>query len=423
MAAAEEDERQRPMGEGHRGEGGDDPTAAQSRKRKRPSHRRRRMREVERDAARRALNGNGMSGNLPPLPTTEDANDGEPSDDKEEGGGGGGGFGTLFGHPYGALPYGNIHLAAPPTEQPSASEGAPVARPPWHPEIVRHSGLGPHFRLLNDEQLLNVLSYVDGPTLGGTVVRASRFLYVAGHHEELWRDLTLRRWGEGGFKVPSPPSDSAGSSSKSTAGCWRDVYACNHRIESGGDPSATSTRHEPIRVPGVYSDTFFRSWLCRSFALQPSWLSTHTVPIRGHGEMTSEIFLNEYEERNIPVLIKGASSSWDAVRKWSDPRYLLEVAEGKRFRATSGAAPLPASFTMDDYLNYCASSTEEAPLYLFDRTFATKCPQLLQDFDPDLRRTCGWWSGEDAEFGTDLFRVLGEGRRPDYQWLIVGPKR
>lgn len=76
-------------------------------------------------------------------------------------------------------------------------------------------------------------------------------------------------------------------------------------------------------------------------------------------------------------------------------------------------------------------------MYLFDRTFAKKCPELLEDFEGGLRETCPFWCAEwDGAHGMDevgdgdgscgyhdLLRVLGEERRPDYQWLIVGPKR
>lgn len=395
-----------------------------------------------------------MNGSLPPLPTADDTGECDGGGDAVDDGANSenddsAGFGTLFGHPYGALPYGNIHLATPPTALPTSAGSCTLGGDPssrgkviaWHPDIVRHRGLGPLLRVLNDEQLLSILSFVDGPTLAGGVVTSSRFLYVAGHHEELWRDLVLRRWGESGFTVPSPNDDltrgeekkdvantsckDGVTSKKQNSGCWKDIYAYNHRQTTKQKSKLPPKRHEPIPVDGIYSDTFFRSFLCRSFALQPSWLATHTVPALHRDIVTTELFLKEYEERNMPLLIKGASKGWPALqgsREWNTD-YLLNATEGKTFRATSGAAPLPAQFTLADYVNYCASSTEEAPLYLFDRTFATKCPQLLADFDTGLKESCGWWSRGNAEAGHDLFSVLGERGRPDYQWLIIGPKR
>ncbi|KAL7531173.1 hypothetical protein ACHAXR_003885 [Thalassiosira sp. AJA248-18] len=454
--------------------------------RKRPRHhlRRRRLRDLERDAARRTLNGNGMNDSLPPLPVADDNDDhgsdntnhggNDASDDNDDNGGGSGDFGTLFGHPYGALPYGNIHLAVPPPTQPcpassgeqspASSSAAATTAVSWHPDIIRHRGLGHHLRQLNDEQVLTILSYVDGPTLASGIVATSRFLYVAGHHEELWRDLVLRRWGEDGFTVMPPEKDvgvvvmsndddgrmgakdddiTLTKKQTKNSGCWKDIYAYNHyhqalQSSSSSSPPPILLRHKPMQIAGIYSDTFFRSFLCRSFALQPSWLSTHTVPTLSHTEVTTQLFVKEYEERNMPLLIKGASKSWPALgggsgggegsnttssHKWNT-KYLLEKTSGKTFRATSGAAPLPAQFNLTDYFHYCASSsTEEAPLYLFDRTFATKCPQLLEDFDGALKESCGWWGRGNEEAGHDLLSVLGEGRRPDYQWLIIGPKR
>jgi len=65
----------------------------------------------------------------------------------------------------------------------------------------------------------------------------------------------------------------------------------------------------------------------------------------------------------------------------------------------------------------CSMSAEEAPLYLFERSFHDLAPQLGSDYQepPHFR--------PDAEHGSDLFSVLGEVARPDHRWLIAGPKR
>ena len=78
-----------------------------AKKRARLSSKQRRIRQVVKDAARRRFNGNGMNDNLPPLPFC--GGDGS-GDDHAENNDDAAGFGTLFGHPYGALPYGNIHF-------------------------------------------------------------------------------------------------------------------------------------------------------------------------------------------------------------------------------------------------------------------------------------------------------------------------
>ncbi len=325
----------------------------------------RRIAEIEKNAAIRTLNGNGASPNLPPLPK---------EDDEKEG------LGTLFSHPYGALPFGNIFLA--------------------NSDAVRQYGLGGLSRL-NDEQVLSVLQFLDAKALCNTL-QTSRFLYVAAHHEELWRDLTLRKYGSKGFDFQSS---------------WKDTYA----YENYNHKAKTFTPHVPIAMKGIYSDVFFRSWLCRSFALQDSWLSINNVCVEDAKDLTIEKFLTEYEEKNIPVVVSKATTSWPAVQKWNKD-YLISQTKGITFRATSGAAPLPAQFTMESYASYCDSATEEAPLYLFDRTFSSTCPQLLRDFEGPLRHSCPFFD-DNALHGHDLFSLLGKGKRPDHRWIIIGPKR
>ena len=335
----------------------------------------RRRRAIEQEAAARTLSGNGRCPDLPPLPVG-DGNDG--------------GLGTLFGHPYGALPHGNS-LAHP---DPSTS-----------PDHVRSEGLG-HLRPLNDEQILGVLSFFQGEDLA-RFVQCSRFSYVAGHHDELWRDLALR-------------NADVEKRDINFINRWRDTFvkqACKRRAL----PSESFRSHTPMKVLSIYSDTFYRSWLCRSFHLNPSWLMTESVEREQASSLTAERFVQEYEITNKPVIVSGATESWPALSKWNR-KYLIEKTRGVTFRATSGAAPLPSTFTMESYARYCDGAVEEAPLYLFDRTFSKSVPHLLEDFVPALKCTCPYLDPS-APHGHDLFSLLGESRRPDYRWIIVGPKR
>ena len=67
-------------------------------------------------------------------------------------------------------------------------------------------------------------------------------------------------------------------------------------------------------------------------------------------------------------------------------------------------------FTMAQYYEYADEAGDEMPLYLFDKRFAEKSPRLAEDYHVP------------QAFSEDLFGVLGD-CRPDYRWLIVGPKR
>lgn len=328
--------------------------------------------EIAQQAASRTLNGSGASPDLPPLPVGDEDS-----------------LGTLFSHRYGALPYGNIYMSS------------------YRNDEVRQKGLGPFLVSLNDEQALSIFQYLDGESLS-KVVQCSRYLYVAGHHDDLWRDITLRKYGSTGFTYLKSWKDTFISS---------EVKSMDYENNCKGD---TFKPHQPIKMKNIYSDTLFRSWLCRNFKIQESWTKVNNVCTENASTLTIEKFL-KYEESNTPLLVKGATNEWPAVQKWNR-EYLKMQSKGISFRATSGAAPLPAQFTIEDYAKYCDEVSEEAPLYLFDRTFAKNCPGLLDDYLDALKKSCPFFDDE-AHHGHDLFSLLGKDKRPDHRWIIIGPKR
>jgi hypothetical protein len=231
------------------------------------------------------------------------------------------------------------------------------------------------------------------------------------------------------------------------------------------------------------------------------------VPRVNASDMSVQRFQDEFENANFPVVIAGGAADWKATQQWNQLSYLLQMAaitpppppatntgssgssmaaaiaavsatsssapdgaavskkkehqppppepehshyHGQMtFRATSGMARLPATFTLPAYLDYCETSEtnlmEEAPLYLFDRssliqpadpsslepnqaaagaarTTATPHYACFDDFRPCLARSCPYWDSQISP-QHDLFRLLGEGARPDHTWLIIGARR
>jgi hypothetical protein len=288
-------------------------------------------------------------------------------------------------HPYGALPGGNRFLQHVVSDKSTKT-------------------IGPS-DLLTDTCWDNVLGFCDGAELG-KVVQTCRYLYVAGYQPELWRDLVLRKLGTNRLQE--------------FRSSWRDTFVALYC------PSAKDSSHVPMRMPGIYSDVFYRLHSCRAFALPLAWMDANygTVPRISIEDMTSKVFTNNYEEPNQPVLITKAAKSWKAFDKWQDLGYLLNETKGSSFRATSGLAPLPVDFSLKAYLDYATlENLEEAPLYLFDRTALQPGSHLWNDYMADLRVTCPWWDPKSNENEHDLFKVLGEGQRPDHTWLIIGPRR
>lgn len=289
-------------------------------------------------------------------------------------------FTCIESHPYGVLPGGNVYLEAS-SDQPTAAQRS---------------------LLPSDELWQQLLSFCDGASLG-RFVQACRHFYVAGHQPELWRDLVLR--------------DIQGSTLEQCGPTWKDTYVLR-RI-------GMRKPHVPIPVRGVYSDLYYRTHLCRSFQIPDSWLQPTTTGVDRVHDLSTKDFLTKYEEANKPVVLAGVAKTWKALQKWTSIDYLAAITHGRDFRATSGAAPLPAQFTLQSYAQYSASAIlEESPLYLFDRTALLIETPLHRDFYPDLQRTCPYFDpSRISENGHDLFSLLGEGARPDHTWLILGPQR
>lgn len=314
-------------------------------------------------------------------------------------------------HPYGVLPAGNRFLLS--NADDASSEAAAITN-------KDNSALR---QKLCDETWLTVLGFLDGPSLA-QVVQSCRFFYVAGHQPELWRDLVLSQ-----LKQNKAVLDRAETS-------WKDTF-----VMLSSSDNNKFIKSKPMKIPEIYSDYLYRLHSCRSFAIPLAWLKKSDPNCKTHRkngvprvlvqDMTCDKFVTQYERANQPVVIAEAAKTWKAFRDWQDPMYLRKHTSGRTLRATSGMAPLPVNFTMAAFQQYCQSTTlEEGPLYLFDRAALNPGSHLHQDFYQDLQRTCPYFdpnrtidSKDDDLIGHDLFQVLGEGKRPDHTWAIIGGTR
>jgi len=331
-------------------------------------------------------------------------------------------------HPYGVQPSGNAYFC-------SAEESS-----------VRPRGLGRLLSALTDEALLEVLGFLDAAQLAACSV-ASRVLYVFAHHSDLWRDLTLRRW-EG---LPLEYLSSWKQTFMSLGSRSGTPHAGRPAQRMDGDRPVTALpQHQPISVRGVFSNLLHRAWACHTCDLAsacPGFYRHSDVDRRSHADCSVETFIAEYEKQNKPLVLTGAVDYWPALQRWGGAYLaaageLAKAASGKdpTFRATSATAPVAATFTLRGYFNYLRQAREEAPLYLFERDFAKKVRALEGDYDvpvyfrtADDHRATGQSDGQEQKgagmsaahglAGTDLFRVFGSVARPDYRWLICGPKR
>ena len=352
-------------------------------------------------------------------------------------------------HPQGVLPEGNRFLVSP-------AVAAAASR-------ARLEGLGA-LAVLPDDLLLRLLGGggdaddddgVGAPALAA-LARCSRVLRAFASHEDLWKAAVLRAFG-GDFAFEGDTWREAYAASlarrderrvtSSRAATTRAGPTRTTRDDDAGDAStgnAPAPSSEPpprasasasadldldplVRRPPVFSDALFLRHLGAALDLDPAWTRRSTIPRVDVADLPPDRFHATFEASNAPVILTNACSSWPALDgRWS-PDALVRRFGGDRSSNGKGESPPifsndektdPLLFScggygcaMSDFWRYALRSRDDQPLYLFDRAFGSKAPELAREYDPP------------AHFSDDLFALLGEDRRPAYRWFIAGGAR
>lgn len=125
-------------------------------------------------------------------------------------------------------------------------------------------------------------------------------------------------------------------------------------------------------------------------------------------DLTTEEFNEKWVDK--PFILTSPVKQWSVYGNWSTEGLLQEYGALK-FRAESVDWPLKT------YTEYMRNSSDESPLYLFDRSFAEKMKLTISTGPVDK---ADYWPP--VCFGSDAFSVLSS-QRPDHRWLIIGPER
>lgn len=235
----------------------------------------------------------------------------------------------------------------------------------------RQESLGT-FNALPDELLHELISRLSFKQVA-KLAAASSYFYCFCYGEDIWRELCLQEF-QGNF----------------------DFYV-NWRLTFAYMKSGLQNEMSVIKCRGVYSDLLYTSWRCQSVDLD-ELCSTKRSNIDRRSNLSYNDFVRDYAQKNRPVIITDIVSNWPAYKMWNLESF---IKSDREFRAEK------VDLTYDRYLKYLKQCNEEAPLYLFDK-------RVLEDHEKDYTVP--------EYFGQDLFSVLGD-KRPDYKWLIVGPKR
>lgn len=252
-------------------------------------------------------------------------------------------------------------------------------------QLRRLQGLGTLQRL-GDERLLQLLRWLDVNSLG-RCCQCSCMLRGFAAAEESWQPLVM------GQVLAAAGSEKGkdGFDGFSWKGrTWREAF-----LHSRGTAPAA-------RTPRIYSDVLYRGFFYAATEVNPSWLSTETIQRVSH-EISPADFLERFEQRSCPVIVEGCVKHWPAMR-WSRETLL------RRFGALPFAAGA-ADFPLELWYDYAQSNTDDVPMFIFDKYFASRAPELLEDYEvPKIFQ------------GRDLFDLLGE-QRPDFRWLLIGCRR
>ncbi|EFX00835.1 f-box and wd domain containing protein [Grosmannia clavigera kw1407] len=281
----------------------------------------------------------------------------------------------------------------------TASLDAPI---PFHPLGVRPLGnkyfaSGPDakaasgtFQALPDEMVMQVLEWLDASSLAA-LGYTCKFLYAFCDYDDLWKSLAL---------------GADGGQLQQWRGTWRESLM-------GNKAQAQSYRSDRVRIDcrDVFSDVLHRPFVC-SYA-SPAQFACN-IPkanqIRRFADLSYDEFADKWSDT--PFVLTECVRSWRVFADWSLDK--LRSAHGSTlFRAESVDWPYAL------YDQYISNTTDESPLYLFDRKFAEKMKlRVGQDSSSQDDEDVAYWKPDC--FGPDLFEVLGS-ERPAHQWLIVGP--
>eukprot|EP01050_Picozoa_sp_SAG11_P006319 SAG11_NODE_485_length_9035_cov_16.221352_10_plen_187_part_00 len=122
-------------------------------------------------------------------------------------------------------------------------------------------------------------------------------------------------------------------------------------------------------------------------------------------------FIQQHEDPAIPVVIDGFAQGTPCVR-WTVEQLLYKFRDVK-FKCGEDDEGYSVRIKLKHFVQYCETEAchDDSPLYIFDSRFGERAKSLLADY------TLPAW------FSDDLFKLVGNKRRPPHRWFMIGPPR
>lgn len=266
------------------------------------------------------------------------------------------------------------------------------------------------FERFPEELLMELFSYIQDPKSLMRLSHTSRIMYAYLYDEEIWRKLNTHKVLEG-----------ERTNQQSETLPWKGSWRCTLlRLEESKEAKlqlkdnllCSDTLYRPFQCSKVDYSTLFSKIIKEESVYHQDSLNgdfDHTLLPNGRIARLAEsqLTLNDFNENwsNKPFILTNENENrWPV---WT-LNQLLERFPEVKFRQEVVQWPLKL------YSEYLANNKDESPLYLFDcNSMAMK--SLKQEyappkiFQPDFFKTFNHFSNKPC--------------RPDYAWLIIGPKR
>ena len=220
-------------------------------------------------------------------------------------------------------------------------------------------------RTLPDDLLLRIFSGAAAGTLA-LLATCSRAMRVLAYTEELWKACLLEelpsctrlRWDVRGWRHSYL--------------VWRlgalhaPAAAVTTALGKSGAREALETDAGSTAACYYYSDVLYAPWQCGTAAIPRSWSRVQDIPRVAAARLSVAEFAERFEAPHQPVIITGLVEQWPAASQWSFERLRERFGDAVEFHVSGYAMGLA------NFFDYCNTTTDEQPLYLFDREFGGK---------------------------------------------------
>ena len=157
--------------------------------------------------------------------------------------------------------------------------------------------------------------------------------------------------------------------------------------------------HATFRMP-------YAPWQCGTAAIPSKWSRYESIERVDASTLTVEEFARRFEIASRPVILTGLIEQWPASTNWS----FEQLRE--RFGNKCGFHVGGHTMGLSDFFDYCESTTDEQPLYLFDKRFGeTSAASDLKVSDGDGGQSNGHVNGVNGDAAA---AAAAAGLAPEY---------